>query len=151
MLDLIFNTLTTNRTYKKVFFEKILKVAATKTGLTKNKIELSVNLVGEGKIKNLNKKYRAKHTTTDVLSFPLQDNVSTKSKQGGIISLGDIFICLSVAKRYASKNKNSLDRELTFLTVHGFLHLLGYDHEKSVKEEIKMASLQNIILNKLGF
>ena len=65
------------------------------------------------------------------------------------MALGDIFICLPVAEERAIKEGMVLDFKLAFLIVHGFLHLLGYDHEKSNKEEKKMFAIQNKILNTL--
>ena len=107
--------------------------------------------MGEGRIRSLNKKYRGKNKTTDVLSFPLQEKLDAKALKGGILSLGDIFLSLPVAKKYAARQGVGLDYEVSFLTVHGFLHLLGYDHEKSSLEKQKMFSLQDKILNKLDF
>ena len=150
-MDLVFNNFTTNKSYDVIFFKNILAKAEPIAKIGFTKLELSINLVSEQKIKTLNKKHRNKNTITDVLSFPLHDKITTKSIEGGILSLGDIFICPSVAKKWAARDNVSLDYELTFLTVHGFLHLLGYDHEKSATEENKMFSLQNKILKYLGF
>ncbi len=144
------NNLTTDQKYGNTFFEKMLKASAKEVGLDSKKNELSINLVGEGRIKALNKKYRGKNKITDVLSFPLQDKISLKSTESGILSLGDIFICLPVAKKYAVREGVSLDYKLSFLAVHGFLHLLGYDHEKSTEEKDRMFTLQDKIMNKLS-
>lgn len=151
MVDLVLNNFTTGRTYGREFFEKVLEAAVEETGLGNKKTELSVNLVGEGRIKALNKKYRGRNRVTDVLSFPLNEKVDVKSAKNDIISLGDIFICLPVAKKYALREDVSLDYKLSFLTVHGFLHLLGYDHEKSSAEQTKMFALQDNILSKISF
>ena len=145
------NNFTTDRGYSRKFFERVLEKAVEETGLSGKKIELSLNLVGEGRIKALNKKYRAKNKATDVLSFPLQDKIGVKSRQNGIISLGDIFICLPVAKKYALREGVSLDFKLAFLVTHGFLHLLGYDHEKTLAESQKMFNLQDRILAELSY
>ena len=161
------NNFTTDHGYDEKFFRKILEVAAEKTGIASKKTELSINLVGAGRIKALNKKYRGKNKATDVLSFPLHEEgtldrttspVRTRTSQGlvtsngvnAIINLGDIFICLPVAKKYAIREGVSLDFKLAFLVIHGFLHLLGYDHEKSVTEQTKMFSLQDRILKRLA-
>ena|SRR3989344_5214513 len=159
MTDLVFNNFTTDRKYDGGFFEKIIEVAAKEADLESKKLELSVNLVGEGRIKELNKKYRGRNRITDVLSFPLAERSPTRSRtsQGlvtsngvnAIISLGDIFICLQVAKKYAEREGVNLDYKLAFLAVHGFLHLLGYDHEKSTAEKEKMLALQKKVLDKI--
>lgn len=151
MVDIILNNLTEDKTYGRAFFQKILNQAAKIAGKEFENAELSVNLVGEQKIKELNQKYRGKNQPTDVLSFPLHDRVGIGSIENAIISLGDIFICLPVAKKDAENGSVSLNSELAFLTVHGFLHLLGYDHEKSMAEKKKMFALQDKILSKISF
>lgn len=146
MLDLIFINSTADKRYGAGFFEKILTKAARQLGLKGKRFELSINLVGKGKIKALNKKYRGKNGVTDVLSFPLNEEVSAGAATGGIIALGDIFICLPIAKGHALKEGGGLGSELALLTIHGFLHLLGRDHDKSKKEAEKMFKLQEGIL-----
>ena len=149
MTDLTLNNFTTDRKYDGIFFKKIVETAVKELDLETKKLELSVNLVGEGRIKALNKKYRERNRITDVLSFPLQNKISAKSASNGIMSLGDIFICLPVAKKHAEREGATLDYKLAFLIVHGFLHLLGYDHEKSSKEKNKMFALQDKILKQV--
>ena len=136
MLDLVFKNYTAQRAPAGIFFAKVVN-AGLKTTKSKGKIEISVNLVGEGKIKGLNKKHRKKNKSTDVLSFPLGDDS------------GDIFICLSIAKKEAKRENISIEAKLAQLTVHGFLHLLGYDHERSVGGAKKMFALENKILSKV--
>ncbi len=147
MLDLAFRNSTKDRAYGKKFFEKILSSAVRTTGLDSKKVEISINLVGNRRIASLNKKYRDKNVTTDVLSFPLNDETGIKSRVGDIMSLGDIFISLPVAKEYAKKEGVSLYSKLQFLTIHGFLHLLGYDHNNP-KNKTEMFKLQDKILGK---
>ena len=108
-------------------------------------VEVSLGLVEETKIKELNSKYRQKNEVTDVLSFPLEE---TRLKKYDILPLGDIFICLPFAVKEAERRGISLKKELAWLTVHGFLHLLGYDHEKSIIDDKKMFNLENKILEK---
>lgn len=146
MLDLIFNNFTTDKKYGLRFFKGVVQGAANKLGFAEKNIELSINLVGENKIKALNKKYLGKNRTTDVLSFPLSNKGGIKSINSGIIALGDIFICLPMAKKCALQEGTGLSLKLTLLTIHGFLHLLGYDHEKSKR----MLELQERILKRLA-
>ena len=94
----------------------------------------------------MNKEYRGIDRTTDVLSFALNDN---KHIETVINSLGSIFISIPKMKSQASDYNHSEKRELSFLTLHGILHLLGYDHMEKKDEEI-MFSLQKEILNELG-
>lgn len=149
MLDITSNNCTADKKYRAGFFKKILTKAARQLRLKGKRFELSVNLVGEDRIKTLNKKYRGKNKATDVLSFPLNGEVSARITIGGIIALGDIFICLPIAKRCASQKGRGLSSELALLAVHGFLHLLGYDHEKLRNEAERMFKLQEKILNKV--
>ena len=146
MIDLVFKNSTSEQAPGGAFFVKILESAAKTLKLGGSKIELSVNLVVETKIKNLNKKYRNKNTATNVLSFPLSTDVL---KKYGILPLGDIFICLPVAKKEADGENISVENKLAWLTVHGFLHLLGYDHETTAKDAQAMLDLERKILRKI--
>ena len=94
----------------------------------------------------MNKEYRGIDRTTDVLSFALNDN---KHIDAIINSLGDIFISIPKMKSQAIEYNHSEKRELSFLTLHGILHLLGYDHMEKEDEEV-MFGLQKEILNELG-
>jgi len=98
-------------------------------------------------MKLLNNKYRKKNYPTDVLSFSIFESEGPRIPS---LDLGDILICLPVAKKQAREYQESLRHELERLTVHGVLHLFGYDHEKSKKEEKQMFSLQNKILRSLS-
>ena len=95
----------------------------------------------------LNKKYRGIDRTTDVLSFALNDNKHIETE---VISLGDIFISIPKMKSQAIEYGHSEKRELSFLALHGLLHLLGYDHTLGKKEAEEMFGLQKEILNDLG-
>lgn len=148
MLDIVFRNLTTDSHWQKDFFEKIIQAAIGETRLDKKNVELSVSLVGHNRIKNLNWKYRHKNRPTDVLAFPLNTD-GLKTQTGDIISLGDIFVCLPKAKSDARLEKIPVAAKLVRLAIHGFLHLLGYDHEKSEIEQKKMELLENKILKKL--
>ncbi|OGN02108.1 MAG: rRNA maturation RNase YbeY [Candidatus Yanofskybacteria bacterium RIFCSPHIGHO2_01_FULL_43_42] len=153
MIDLVFKNRTSQKAPSRIFFQKILEIAAKELGL-KSKVSLSVNLVREKKIQELNKKYRHKDKPTDVLSFPLRDKVIIKSGLSlGCLSLvadlGDIFICLPIAKNEAKRENITIKEKLARLVVHGFLHLQGYDHEKSEKDAKKMFHLEEKILSKI--
>lgn len=123
-------------------FTQILVIAMQEARLANKKIGLSINFVSKAKIRALNLKYRNKGEATDILSFNLG-----KREFGAIMELGDIFICLSVAQHMAENEGISLKEKIKFLTIHGFLHLIGYDHEK-LKDQKKMFGLQDKILKK---
>ncbi len=85
----------------------------------------SVCLVSDRRIRQLNRDYRAIDRVTDVLSFP----GDSEPDPDGSLYLGDVVISVSTAERAAGLNGHSLQRELQILALHGYLHLLGYDHE----------------------
>jgi probable rRNA maturation factor len=99
------------------------------------KIQLSLLICGEDRIRKLNKTYRHKDKVTDVLSFPANENLRGAKKVAPALFLGDLAICHQQAKRQAKKFKISYMEEFIHLFFHGALHLLGYDHELSLKEE----------------
>ena len=107
----------------------------------------NVIIVNEEKIQELNKNYRGKDSITDVISFALEDDDTFISTDFRI--LGDIYICLKRAKEQSVEYGHSFLRELSFLTIHGLLHLLGYDHMEKEDEEV-MFELQERILNEYG-
>ena len=98
-------------------------------------------------ITSLNQDYRGKNSPTDVISFALEDNLPIDL--GKYRLLGDIYISLDTAKRQAKTYEHSLLRELSFLAVHGLLHLLGYDHMNEVEEKV-MFEKQEWILDGYG-
>ena len=107
----------------------------------------NIIIVDEDKIKEINREYRNKDSITDVISFALEDDASFIKTDMRI--LGDIYICLKRAQDQAIEYEHSFLRELSFLTIHGLLHLLGYDHMKEEDEKI-MFKLQEMILNGYG-
>lgn len=107
--------------------------------------ELTITFVTEDEALSINKQYRHKSYIPDVLSFPIE---MTKQEIAtiGIREIGDIFICFDEAKRKAIKYDHKIIEEMSFLFVHGFLHLLGYDHEHDLTAESEMFALQDQIL-----
>lgn len=97
--------------------------------------EVSVLVVGDRAMRTLNRRYRGKDRTTDVLSFPLREG-----RFPGIQThlLGDVVICMPAAARQAKTAGAPLLEEIDRLLVHGFLHLLGYDHERGRREARRM-------------
>ena len=89
--------------------------------------EVSIALVDDDAMANLNRQFRHKNKTTDVLTFPADDTYADPTRQGR--PLGDIVISLDQAKRQAVEEKHSLATELRYLILHGILHALGHDHE----------------------
>ncbi|MBI3589951.1 MAG: rRNA maturation RNase YbeY [Candidatus Melainabacteria bacterium] len=112
---------------------------STKRNLIRNS-SLTLLLTNNKEIQNLNKRFRNINRSTDVLSFHLNKKEQLKKKY-----LGDIVIATEFAKKQAIKKRIPLETELQMLLIHGYLHLLGYDH-KLIKQAKTMFSLQNKIL-----
>jgi len=108
--------------------------------LIKNKKTFEIIFVDSQEINRLNQLYRQIDKPTDVLSF-----VDDSDNQ----SLGDVFICLDVAYQQAQEYEHTLMREVAFLAVHGYLHLIGYDHQNE-KDEKKMNNKQKKLLLNAG-
>jgi probable rRNA maturation factor len=121
-----------------------------KEGITD--IEMTLTLCGEKKIRSLNRDYRNKDKKTDVLSFPVHEELRQPKGQilMGVLNLGDVFICKEVAVSQAKEFGIDVEGETVHLLVHGFLHVLGYDHEISAKEEKIMQDLENKLLKKIS-
>jgi len=115
--------------------ETVLTNGANVLGLTE--VSITIVLVDNAKIHEMNKQYRQKDYVTDVLTFP----------DGYLHHLGDVFISIEKCQEQANEFGHSFERELGFLTVHGLLHTLGYDHQTEDEETI-MIDLQDNILRK---
>lgn len=107
----------------------------------------SIIFVDLREIQRINKEYRGIDKVTDVISFALEDTPDHMDSKVRI--LGDIYICIPKMIEQANTYGHSIKRELSFLTVHGMLHLLGYDHMNK-KDEEEMFGLQELILNEAG-
>ena len=114
--------------------------------------DISVTVTDNVHIHELNREYRGVDRPTDVLSFPMYSFTDDDMPEEGPapIVLGDIVISAERAKEQAVEYGHSFQREISFLTVHSVLHLLGYDHEVSEEAENEMFSLQDKIMDKLG-
>lgn len=111
------------RKYKNLL-EKLIKF------YRKQKVEVTLAFVNNKAIRDLNRRFLKKDSTTDVLSFPIGDR-----NADGKYYLGDIIVSVPQAAKQASSKGNILDRELELLIIHGFLHLHGFEHFKGLEEE----------------
>ena len=109
-----------------------------------NDVEFNIIIVNEDKIHELNKTYRNIDRPTDVISFALEDDDTVMSPEG-VRVLGDIYICIEKVHSQASDYGHSFERELTFLAVHGLLHLLGYDHMTKEEEEVMFKKQEEVL------
>lgn len=117
--------------------------------------EISITLVDNDAIREINREQRGIDKATDVLSFPMlefDDDVADArfDYDGDMVMLGDIVISLERAREQAREYNHSFTREVAFLAVHSMLHLLGYDHVDSVDDEKVMFEKQDRILNELN-
>ncbi|MBP1765021.1 MAG: metalloprotease ybeY [Firmicutes bacterium] len=108
--------------------------------------EVSLVLADDAYIQELNCHYRGKDMPTDVLSFALNEGEEPEIFDGPEENLlGDIIISLETAERQAVDYGHSIERELAFLTIHGLLHLLGYDHEQEEQRRVMRAEEERIL------
>lgn len=110
-------------------------------------VEFNIIIVNNEKIHEINREYRHIDRPTDVISFALEDDESFPGLETRV--LGDIYISLDKVYEQSEAYGHSFFRELSFLTVHGLLHLLGYDHME-LEDEKEMFSRQELILNEAG-
>ncbi|MDN5330984.1 MAG: putative rRNA maturation factor [Tepidanaerobacteraceae bacterium] len=113
------------------------------------KVEVSVALVDNAYIRELNKTYRGKYAPTDVLSFPIGEESLVDENEEIERLLGDIVVSLEKAEEQANDYGHSFEREVIYLIVHGTLHLLGYDHENEEERKV-MREKEERTLKALG-
>jgi probable rRNA maturation factor len=117
--------------------------------------ELGVLVVGDRKMREMNREYRGMDRTTDVLSFSMLEGEGGRDAMKGAadvpLILGDVVISAPTAAAQAEALGHSLEREMVFLLVHGILHLTGYDHERSKADERKMLKKQKELIALLGY
>ena len=152
------NLLIDNRTEEVLspeLEEAILKAAAESLKYEEfdENCEISVSIVDNEEIRQINKQFRNIDRATDVLSFPMltfEEGEEAEVNENDEIILGDIIISLERAREQAEEYGHSLKREVAFLTAHSMLHLLGYDHMEP-EEEAEMFGRQKEILIQAGF
>lgn len=112
--------------------------------------EVGVTLTDDAYIREINRRYRDKDSATDVISFALNEGEEPEIVGGPTLNLlGDILISVETAQRQAAAYGHSLERETAFLTVHGMMHLLGYDHIEEA-DRIEMRKEEEYVLEHLG-
>ena len=105
-------------------------------------VEFNIIFIDNPRIHEMNLTYRGVDRPTDVISFALEDN---KTIDLGVRLLGDIYISIDKAKEQATSYGHSLRREISFLAVHGLLHLLGYDHMTEEEEKVMFAKQEELL------
>lgn len=131
--------------------EQIVQDSLRYEGFTEE-CEISISIVDDAEIHQINKQFRGIDRPTDVLSFPqltFAEDEEAECNENGEIVLGDIIISQERAKEQAEEYGHSFKREIAFLTAHSMLHLLGYDHMEP-EEEKEMFQKQKEILELAG-
>lgn len=130
-------------TFNQARLERLARAILSDVGETS--AELGIMFVGDQRMRGLNRRYRGKDRTTDVLAFAMRGAPHSSSHL-----LGDVVIAVPTAARQAKQGQRSLDEELMVLLVHGILHLCGYDHERSEKDARRMHRRERMILRSIA-
>ena len=125
---------------KDIFFKKICKAFPKKYKFLNKKVTFTLLLSNNKNIKNLNKVFRKKNKSTDILSFPLDKKIKIKKNT----YLGDIIISYNYLDKPRSQDLKSFKEKVAKILIHGFLHLLGFDHKKN-KDYFKMLKEENLL------
>ena len=131
--------------------KKAMDIVARKENLTDN-TEVDITIVNNEEIHTLNRDYRGIDRPTDVLSFALDEGDEEPEVEDGEAEhlLGDVIISAPRAVEQGEEFGHGLTREMTYLAVHGMLHLLGYDHENGGLEAMRMREKEEAVLTQLG-
>lgn len=136
-----------NKKYEEIA-DKVFESCFKEEDLYNYKIYISVILTNEENIQKINKEHRNIDKVTDVLSFPMFEKEEIEIAKEKEEVLGDIVVCIPVIKRQAVEYGHSEEREFAYMLVHGFYHLMGYDHMVE-EEKVIMRAKEEKILNEL--
>ena len=125
---------------KDLFFKKICKAFPKKYKFSKKNVSFTLLLSNNKNIKKLNKVFRNKNKSTDVLSFPLNKKIKISKNT----YLGDIIISYNYLDKHRSQDLKLFEKKVIKIFIHGFLHLLGFDHKKN-KDYSKMLKEENLL------
>ncbi|OKZ76965.1 MAG: rRNA maturation RNase YbeY [Clostridium sp. 27_14] len=153
MCEIIYEDVEPNEEYEKTI-KKVLEECYKTENLTNSKLIITITLTTPEKIRQINNEYRQIDKATDVLSFPMfeKTELDEKIKKQEFLHedvLGDIIISVQKVEEQAKEYGHSFERELSYMVVHGFYHLMGYDHIEE-KDKIIMRPKEENVLSKLG-
>lgn len=153
MCEIIYEDVEPNEEYEKTI-KKVLEECYKTENLTNSKLIITITLTTPEKIRQINNEYRQIDKSTDVLSFPMfeKTELDEKIKKQEFLHedvLGDIIISVQKVEEQAKEYGHSFERELSYMVVHGFYHLMGYDHIEE-KDKIIMRPKEENVLSKLG-
>ncbi len=152
MYEVIYKDIEANETYEKTI-KKVIEKCFKEERIENSKLCLTITLTNPENIRKINKEYRNVDRETDVLSFPMfeKEDLEEKIKKQDFEHedvLGDIVISIKRVEEQAKEYGHSFERELSYMLVHGFYHLMGYDHIEEA-DKIKMRPKEEKILNDL--
>lgn len=152
MYEITYLDIEENKEYEKTI-KKVIQKCFEEEGLSDSKLIMTITLTTPENIRKINKEYRNVDKATDVLSFPmfekneLDEKIENKEFYHEDV-LGDIIISIEKVKEQAEEYGHSFERELSYMLVHGFYHLMGYDHIEE-KDKKEMRPKEEKILNDL--
>ena len=153
LFEVIYKDVEENKDYEKII-DKVLSKCFEEENLLDSKLYITVTLTNPENIRKINKEYRNIDRATDVLSFPmfekdeLEEKIEKKEFKYEDV-LGDLIISVEKVREQAIEYGHSFERELSYMLVHGFYHLMGYDHIKE-EDKRKMRPKEEKILNDLN-
>lgn len=149
ILELNYLDLEENKNYEKII-KKVLQKCFEEENLQDKKLYVNVVLTNDENIRNINREHRQIDKPTDVLSFPMYEKEELENlKLENEDILGDMVISIEGVEEQAKEYGHSFERELAYMVVHSFYHLLGYDHIKE-EDKMKMRPKEENILQKLN-
>ena len=152
MFEIIYKEIEEKEEYEKII-KRVLEQCFKEEKLLNSKLYITITLTNPENIKEINKQYRNIERATDVLSFPmfekdeLEQKIQTEDFEYPDV-LGDIIISIEKVEEQAKEYEHSFERELSYMIVHGFYHLMGYDHIEE-EDKKKMRPKEEKILNDL--
>ena len=149
MYEIVYDGVDENKEYDEVI-KKVLSQCFNEENLENSNLWITVTLTTPGKIQEINNEYRGIDKATDVLSFPMfeKEELEEKIKENDFICediLGDIIISIDKVKEQAIEYNHSFERELSYMIVHGFYHLMGYDHIKEDDKKVMRPKEEKIL------
>ncbi len=151
-VEIIYDDISENKDCEEII-NKVIEKCFKNENMEGLKLYISITLTNPKRIKEINKTYRNIDKETDVLSFPMfeKEELAEMIKNNYQIDdvLGDIIISVDKVERQAKEYGHSFERELAYMCVHGFFHLMGYDHIKD-DDKKKMRAKEDEVLNEMG-
>ena len=149
LAEIIYEGIEEEKKYKEII-DKVYEACFKEEDLYNYKIYISVILSNEEYIKKINAQYRNIDKVTDVLSFPMFESSEIEYAKVQEEVLGDIIVCIPRVQEQAKEYGHGFEREFAYMLVHGFYHLMGYDHINE-NEKKAMREKEENVLKKIGF